>query len=406
MLTVACVLRSGGDFDAEYVARLRDGVRKHLRVPHRFVCLSDVPVPCARIPLAHGWPGWWSKLELFEWLRGPTLYFDLDTVIVGSLHELAQYPHRFTMLADFVDPAVLASGVMAWDGDYSHILRGFDPVLIDQYKEKRRWGDQAWIAERVEQVDRWQDLFPGAFSSFKRGPRALDERVVCFHGTPRPRDVEWKAEQPHVDVREDRAVIVATGQSLDGFDLSALANIDAGVIAVNAAVSFAPADYWFTLDPSDANVRLMRNQAAGVRYFAAVPPEFGTRAGKSRVHRQTRPPNVTYLHRIAGSGPLGAAWGLSENQRAIHTGNSAYGALGLAYLMGARRIALLGVDGGGAYFYGGNGGDLSHLPQLFASALPQLQAADVEVVNGSPASVIDAFPRMSPADAIAWIEEP
>ena len=85
-LTIACVLRSGGDFDAEYVERLRDGVAANLSLPHRFVCLSDIEVPCERVALRHGWPGWWSKLELFEQLKGRVLYFDLDTVIAGSLN--------------------------------------------------------------------------------------------------------------------------------------------------------------------------------------------------------------------------------------------------------------------------------------------------------------------------------
>jgi len=58
MFTVICVLRSGGQYDAEWVRKLRDGVKRNLARPHRFVCLSDVDVPCERIPLQHDWPGW------------------------------------------------------------------------------------------------------------------------------------------------------------------------------------------------------------------------------------------------------------------------------------------------------------------------------------------------------------
>ena len=49
-LTVACVLKTGGCYNAEYVRRLKCGVDAHLR-GHRFVCLSDTDVPCERIPL-------------------------------------------------------------------------------------------------------------------------------------------------------------------------------------------------------------------------------------------------------------------------------------------------------------------------------------------------------------------
>jgi hypothetical protein len=193
-LTVACVLRSGGDYDAEYVERLQDGVRQHLSIAHRFVCLSDIDVPCERIPLRREWRGWWSKLELFEQLTGPTLYFDLDTVIVGSLDEIASYPHRFTMLSDFVRANTWASGVMAWSGDWSRLASGFSESQISRYQRMKRFGDGGWIQDHLfESPELFQNLFAGQIVSRKAPRRGnTNERVVCFHGLPRPRDVEWK----------------------------------------------------------------------------------------------------------------------------------------------------------------------------------------------------------------------
>ena len=66
MITILCVLKSGGVYDIEWVRKLRDGVSRNLSQEHRFVCLSDVPVPCRRIPIEHHWPGWWSKIEMFK----------------------------------------------------------------------------------------------------------------------------------------------------------------------------------------------------------------------------------------------------------------------------------------------------------------------------------------------------
>jgi hypothetical protein len=187
------VLKSGGDYDVDYVERLQLGVAQHLSLPHRFVCLSDVDVPCERVPILRDWPGWWSKLELFEWFTAPTLYFDLDTVIVGSLDEIADYPHRFSMLTDFGHPANLASGVMAWDGDYSHIALEFSIERAEEFTSPARWGDQAWIAETAGvEPERLQEIFPRQIVSRKFGARwPGEERVVCFHGVPRPRDVNW-----------------------------------------------------------------------------------------------------------------------------------------------------------------------------------------------------------------------
>ena len=66
MLTVASVFKSGGTYFPKYVRVLRDAVRRNLTIPHRFVCLTDVDVPCERIPLIHGWPSFYSKIELFR----------------------------------------------------------------------------------------------------------------------------------------------------------------------------------------------------------------------------------------------------------------------------------------------------------------------------------------------------
>ena len=126
-LTVACVLRSGGDFDAEYVSKLQAGVARNLTLRHTFLCLSDCEVPCARMPLETDWPGWWAKIELFR-LVGTVLYFDLDTVITGNLDEIASYPHTFTMLNDVGRYTRPMSGVMAWDGDYLQLYRDFSPT--------------------------------------------------------------------------------------------------------------------------------------------------------------------------------------------------------------------------------------------------------------------------------------
>lgn len=186
-MIVACVLKSGGCYTPEYVERLKAGVDANLS-GHDFVCLSDMEVPCDKVELTEGYPGWYSKLELFR-LTGPVLYFDLDTVIVGDLTEIAEHPHRFTMLSDFYRLEKPASGVMAWHGDYSHLLTEFDLSKVQHYPGH---GDQGYIASKIT-PDRFQDLFPGQITSRKvTNTRNPNERVVCFHGLPRPADVEWK----------------------------------------------------------------------------------------------------------------------------------------------------------------------------------------------------------------------
>lgn len=207
-----------------------------------------------------------------------------------------------------------------------------------------------------------------------------------------------------VTERHDRIAIVASGPSARGFRAAP----GVTVIAVNGAVEWlepAP-DYWFTLDPGHRNRSRMRNRRDGAVYIAAVPVGFGTQKAPLPVMRLQAPAGVRYMQRMAGNGALSARPGLSDDPRRIHTGNSAYGAMGLAYLMGATRIALFGVDATPERrVEGGRPGNLSHLPALFESALPQLRAAGVTVVMASRTSRISCFDRMSQKRALAWLAE-
>lgn len=203
--SIACVLRDSPEYDAEYVERLHAGVARHLPdVP--FVCLSDVDVPCERIPLRHEWPGWWSKLELFApWVEGNLLYFDLDTIIYGDLTDIASVD-RLTLLSDFHAPKNCASGMMflpeadraaaweAWIRDppaHMALAGGLgDGGFIDTL-----WNGRA---------ARWQQVLPGQVVSYKAHVRKSTHamysgngtvpdgvRVICFHGRPRPREIGW-----------------------------------------------------------------------------------------------------------------------------------------------------------------------------------------------------------------------
>lgn len=199
-LTVLCVLRSGGkDYTVEYVRKLRDGVAKHLTIPHRFVCLSDVPVPCERIPLKHDWPGWWSKLEIFrpDVITGPTLYLDLDTVIVGNLEQVTTIPYDFAMLnIRAKDTKVGNSGAMWIAKPFPNVYERFaeKPEHWIEYHEKnalnRYMGDQAFISDCFEEIPKLHHALPDFFKSYKYDhcqnqiPHGCS--VVCFGGLPRP----------------------------------------------------------------------------------------------------------------------------------------------------------------------------------------------------------------------------
>lgn len=207
---MACVLRSGGAYSASHVAGLRAQVA-HWLPQARFVCLSDVPVDCERVPLQTDWPGWWAKIELFRHFTGRTFYLDLDSVIVADPAPLVT-TGRFMMIRNWGYPKLFASGVMSWHGDYGHITSAFEPMaaaVIEKYTTCEQWGDQAFIAERAGDVR----AFPaGAVASYRyqiarrRIVNAAPPKgacVVAFNGTHLPWEAaeDWARvwwEQPQV----------------------------------------------------------------------------------------------------------------------------------------------------------------------------------------------------------------
>lgn len=198
LLTVACVLKSGGIYDASWVARLRDGVARHLPIEHRFVCLSDVDVPCDRIPLEHDWPGWWSKIELFK-LKGPVLFLDLDNAVVGDLVDIAKkaaWPGLY-VLRDFYRGQGYGSGIMGWNGALTekHLLRWYAAFANEPSRimaECGPAGDQNYIERQqhnniISTWQEWPDL-AGQIVSYKvhcRDGIPPNARVICLHGLPK-----------------------------------------------------------------------------------------------------------------------------------------------------------------------------------------------------------------------------
>lgn len=218
MITVACVLRSGGPYDVGYVRALYRGVRRHLvDVSYAFVCLTDRPELVRHsginaAALEHGWPRWWSKMELFA-IPGPVLYLDLDTVVCGKINLLAHAINYlewsdWIMLSPFRSGrAGWASGVMGWRGDARWMYEAFAADPDDNMKTFPRRGDQWFITQRLEergitpadargwvQIDSWKRS-----NCAPDGPRG-GARLVCFHGRPRPhevRDNPWMTQHWH-----------------------------------------------------------------------------------------------------------------------------------------------------------------------------------------------------------------
>jgi len=185
---VACI-KTGDKYGDEYVTRLRDGVARHLKTPHRFVCYTDKPVSGVdcETPLC-GYPGWWSKIGLFR--LGHALYFDLDVVITGDLAPLLEI-NRFTIIKDYWQHG-FNSSVMRICGDTEHLWRQFRPELMAHLH-----GDQDYITAMKPDASTFPaDWFPSFKANDCANAAPDGAKAVIFHGHPKPHECGgWVAEQ-------------------------------------------------------------------------------------------------------------------------------------------------------------------------------------------------------------------
>ena len=196
MLTVWCVYW-GDKYPEYYVHRLKSEVEKHLTIPHQFKCLTDQMIAgIETVPQVSSKQGWWQKNDLF-WFDGPSLYFDLDTVITGNLDVFVGTRATVRTLRNWAASGHggCQSSIMYWE-HARVIYDAFDPQ--DAHwppinKPGYLWGDQEHITAMRDGGELDVDYFnPAHAKSYKyhcRNELPAHCRAVIFHGKPDPHEV-------------------------------------------------------------------------------------------------------------------------------------------------------------------------------------------------------------------------
>lgn len=386
------------DRGVEYVNTLFDMVARNMPPgqPFRFVCLTDDKYPAGldlrieTMELPEDLERWYGKLYLFKRGLFPDgtrlVYLDLDTVIVGGLDQLVGYRGQFATLTDFYFPDRVGPAVMAWEaGDY---VSSIWDEWVAQGKPRDGMGDLWWLnnldqGRFAKRAERLQELFPGQFVSYKvhcNGLPPKGAKVVCFHGHPRPHEVEdewmavcWKVgglspadqhvspntaavkvaeniaaacalDHPWLALRQrhgEDCAIVGGGPSLK-FMLGELrANAEKGmkVFAVNGAHDYlvsqgiAP-DAHVIIDARPENARFITQQAKAYYLASQCAPEVFAKAkgAVTVVHMNTAgvldsiPQSLKPINLISSGSTVGLA------------------AMAIAYCEGFRAMHLYGMD--------------------------------------------------------------
>jgi hypothetical protein len=196
-------------------------VRRHLARPHRFVCFTDdpagldsgvehFPMPGAGPADSHPEHGW-RKVAMFSPqlgnLTGPTLFLDLDVVIVAPLDPFFEYqPREVCIIRDYRPLRIPGQGFVGNTsvfrfnaGEHAEVLdqcaRDFEAIRSSVRNEQEyvshwfhsrgrlRYWPKSWCPSFKHNCVAWG---PASYLCTPQLP--ADARVVVFHGRPKPEE--------------------------------------------------------------------------------------------------------------------------------------------------------------------------------------------------------------------------
>lgn len=216
--------------------------------------------------------------------------------------------------------------------------------------------------------------------------------------------------------RAKKVIIVGGGESLRGFDFNRLKNFDGAIIAVNHSIEHMDrADFWITVDPmfQGKPQSPMLNRKKGCKYYCAYP-DLEKTPNDAPFYQEVK--GVHYLERIV---PENGVYSLQTDKGKITTGDSCFGALGLAFHMNPKLIVMLGVDlYGDGHWYDTTSLYNAHkvpaadfeaykkrLQEYYVEAKKQLDEKGIKVINGSMNSLVTCFRRTTPELAVLEAED-
>jgi len=219
---VVMCMKWGSLYSADYVNVLFRATRDHLKVPFRFVCLTDddsgfdqeieaYPIPSMGLAAGNFAFGGWPKLSVFKpglcGLEGRCLFIDLDSIICGDLQPMLETAGGLRVIREWPRFADLfrkrqvngATGVFTFGfGAQDHLFETFRQRPLEFTREFR--SEQRFVTAYAEDMQFWPDDWVISFKRHllaapgvnrivapKSPPPAT--RIVAFHGTPRPIDV-------------------------------------------------------------------------------------------------------------------------------------------------------------------------------------------------------------------------
>jgi 2-polyprenyl-3-methyl-5-hydroxy-6-metoxy-1,4-benzoquinol methylase len=192
---VICVLKGGGKYGKDHAYWLRDQVSHRIATPHSFRILTDSQdLGPTAVGLSHGWPGWWSKLEMFRpgQLHGCILYLDLDVVLCRNI----VLPDPKTIEEGFLyarpdwgrTGEINSSVMMFRAGTCRPVYDRMVAAPQQTMHEFSAHGDQHFTSTVMAGKIKPLPLIVNSYKLSKADPAVTD--IMAFHGQPKPWDVD------------------------------------------------------------------------------------------------------------------------------------------------------------------------------------------------------------------------
>jgi len=231
-------LKWGNRYGPHYVNILYRSVARHLRRPFRFHCCTDdangldpsidvIPFP-PNPGVRRGWPDVLVKLMVtqdgFGNLEGPTLFLDLDIVILDDIDCFFDFrPGEYCIIHNWVNrrkallgrrPAVGNSSVFRFDaGGSNDVYETFRKEMARAEDRNVFNTEQAFLTHAMGKVNWWpkewvrsykwncRPLFPLNLVLTPKTPPGC--RILVFHGRPDPDEAirGYTGRKPHHHMR-------------------------------------------------------------------------------------------------------------------------------------------------------------------------------------------------------------
>jgi hypothetical protein len=219
-VNVLCI-KWGTKYGPEYVNKLRSMVARNLSRPHRFVCLTDDrggiepdievhDLPAIDIPdfdrrepwtKAHGWLKVTSFADPLYDLEGPTLFIDLDVVIVDSIDCFFEPEGEFLVIKEWdkKDETGNTSVYRYTIGRHADLLdrlRDHQSEVLDSVRNEQEF--VTGFLARQGKLRYWPDAWCRSFKRhcvhkglkgwFRPPEIPPGAKIIAFHGKPNPPD--------------------------------------------------------------------------------------------------------------------------------------------------------------------------------------------------------------------------